>query len=186
MPGDQAAAAIATAVSTTDGAATISVARLRVTRHDGAGDESRGAHVAMRWSFHAENAQEACGARQAFRAYLSERSGEEAALLAAEIIFGELVANVIQHAPGPIEIVVEWSGAEPTLRVRDRGPGFERAVRRTRDPLGECGHGLVLVETLTRGLTIERRPGGGADVSVVLPVQRDSNQPMAMRARRHT
>ncbi len=46
---------------------------------------------------------------------------------AGRIVYTELVANVLQHAPGRIEITLEVDGTTATLVVRDSGPGFVNA-----------------------------------------------------------
>ena len=42
-------------------------------------------------------------------------------------MFGELVGNVVRHAPGSIEIELAWRAGLPYLIVRDRGPSFALA-----------------------------------------------------------
>lgn len=123
------------------------------------------------WSFDAENAQAAQEARGEFIATLRSqaRSGD---LTAAELIFGELIGNVVRHAPGPIEIQLEWSGEHPVLHVTDRGTGFDRTPSLPEDILKESGRGLYIIETLSKSLNIEYVPGYGTHAAVALPVSR--------------
>ncbi len=129
----------------------------------------------MMWAFQADDARLADGVRAAFATYLRARAGDVPELLNAEIAFGELVANVVQHAHGPIAVRVDWSGTNPVLHIFDRGPGFHETPHLPTDALSEHGRGLFLVQTLTEGLTVRRRARGGSHVSVVLPLKRPSD-----------
>jgi anti-sigma regulatory factor (Ser/Thr protein kinase) len=120
------------------------------------------------WSFDAENAEAAHEARAQLAAYLRERAPEHADIAAAELVFGELVGNVVRHAPGPIEVRVEWNASRPVLHVIDRGRGFLRDPSLPADPLSESGRGLYIVSRLTEALRIERIAGYGNHVAAVL------------------
>jgi anti-sigma regulatory factor (Ser/Thr protein kinase) len=120
------------------------------------------------WAFDAENAQAAHEARSQLVAYLRERTSADADVGSAELVFGELVGNVVRHAPGPIEVQVEWIGPQPTLHVIDRGRGFLRDPSLPNDVLSESGRGLYIVSQLTSGLRIERIAGYGNHVAAVL------------------
>ncbi|HET9097501.1 MAG TPA: SpoIIE family protein phosphatase [Candidatus Baltobacteraceae bacterium] len=120
------------------------------------------------WAFDAENAQAAHEARAQLVAYLRERASGQADIGGAELVFGELVGNVVRHAPGPIEVQVEWTGRQPTLHVIDRGRGFLRDPSLPIDVLSESGRGLYIVSQLTQALRIERIAGYGNHVAAVL------------------
>jgi PAS domain S-box-containing protein len=120
------------------------------------------------WSFDAENARAAQEARSQFLTALRERSRPDADFSSAELVFGELIGNVVRHAPGPIDVQLEWPGAEPVLHVIDRGRGFIRDPALPLDPLSESGRGLYIIAELARELRIERIPGYGNHVSVAL------------------
>jgi anti-sigma regulatory factor (Ser/Thr protein kinase) len=88
----------------------------------------------------------------------------------AEIIFGELVANVVRHAPGPIEITAHSDGLGlVTLAVSDTGPAFTVAPALPASLLSESGRGLYVVSKLCAHLSSMRTEIGNK-VSVVLPV----------------
>jgi anti-sigma regulatory factor (Ser/Thr protein kinase) len=122
------------------------------------------------WSFDAENAEAAHEARTELATYLRERAPNNADINAAELVFGELVGNVVRHAPGPIEVQVEWTGPRPVLHVIDRGRGFLRDPSLPADPLSENGRGLYIVSQLTDTLRIERIAGYGNHVAAVLRI----------------
>jgi PAS domain S-box-containing protein len=148
--------------------------------HEGAKDDvailvvgfGRDAH----WSFDAEDAMAGHGARSSFVAYL--RAGaDEGDFAAAELIFGELIGNVVRYAPGPIDIGVEWNGDQPVLHVLDRGPSFDLAAALPLDVMSENGRGLFIVDALGNGLAARPLPGRGNHVRVGLPVRRKPAAP---------
>jgi PAS domain S-box-containing protein len=126
---------------------------------------------AVRWSFDAENAKAAQDARGEFVAYLSEHIDDVIAIQTAELIFGELVGNVVRHAPGAIDIDVEWRNGSPTLHVLDRGAAFTQPAALPLDVLSESGRGLYIVSALSKMLRIEHVPGYGNHVTVELPLR---------------
>jgi anti-sigma regulatory factor (Ser/Thr protein kinase) len=105
------------------------------------------------------------------RTFLAFQADEGSDLDAVETIVGELVANVIQHAPGAIGIHVSWDGARATMVIADRGPGIP-SVRLVPDGLSTTGRGLLMIQALARHLEFESVPGYGARVTVELPVHR--------------
>lgn len=123
------------------------------------------------WAFDAENAQAAHDARSQFVARLSERALPGSDLEAAELIFGELIGNVVRHAPGPIEVQLEWTAEYPVLHVTDQGKGFIRNPVLPADPLSESGRGLYIISLLGRSVEVERVAGYGNHIAVELPVR---------------
>lgn len=111
------------------------------------------------------------------------------AVVAAEPALRQAVWNLLENAAeagGPsaaVALTAERAAGLLTIAVRDRGPGFPREMR---DHLGElyrstkgAGHGvgLFLACNVARRLggRIEAadRPGGGAEVRLVLPLARE-------------
>jgi serine phosphatase RsbU (regulator of sigma subunit)/anti-sigma regulatory factor (Ser/Thr protein kinase) len=126
----------------------------------------------VRWAFQADDASAAHETRTALLTYLRARGSEDSDFDAAELIFGELVGNVVKHAPGPITIELVWDRETPTLRVADRGPGFELRPALPEDLMSEGGRGLFLAATYGTDLRVTRSPEGGSRVSATLPVRR--------------
>jgi anti-sigma regulatory factor (Ser/Thr protein kinase) len=125
------------------------------------------------WYFSAARAAEAEWLRPAFLQYLRARGPEEADYGAAELVFGELVGNVVRHAAGEIAIRVDWrSGEQPILTVCDRGPGFQLRHALPKDLFAESGRGLFLVNVFADDLRVRPNPGGGSCVSVRLRIAR--------------
>ena len=125
----------------------------------------------MRWRFESAEASHAYDARRDLLAYLTSRADGQSDLGAAAMVFGELVGNVVRHAPGPIAIELYWDRGMAVLRVRDSGPGFEwDGLVSLPEPMAESGRGLYIVYTLAQSMKVSRPPGGGTEVTAWLPI----------------
>ena len=125
----------------------------------------------MKWLFEAQDATGAYEARGDLIAYLETRATADSDIDAAALVFGELVGNVVRHAPGPIAIELHWHEGTAVLRVRDQGPGFEwSGCSHLPEPMAESGRGLFIVETIASSLAIRRLPECGTEAIVRLPV----------------
>lgn len=126
---------------------------------------------ALELSFDARDLRMAHEARRVFVAFLRELGDPESDFDGAELVFGELVGNVVRHAPGEIRVVCRWENGFPTLAVHDRGRGvYDGAPNLPRDPLSESGRGLFLVNALTRDFKVQSRADGGMEARAVLNV----------------
>ncbi len=123
------------------------------------------------WSFTAENAQAANDARGDFVRYLRKHVRDQSAIEAAELVFGELIGNVVRHAPGPIDVRLEWSEERPRLHVIDHGEAFGGPAHLPSNPLSEDGRGLFIAEQLSKRLTFEHIPGFGNHVAAELDLE---------------
>ncbi|HZY98154.1 MAG TPA: ATP-binding protein [Candidatus Baltobacteraceae bacterium] len=127
--------------------------------------------ISVRWSFEAADAGRAYGVRRNLLAYLRSRSAQGSDLDAAALIFGELVGNVVRHAPGPISIDIFWESDIAVLRVVDRGPGFDwDGHARLPDRFAESGRGLFIAFSVAHNLKVRRIPGNGTEATAWLPV----------------
>ena len=124
----------------------------------------------MRWSFQSEDAASALRARTDLLAYLASRATSDSDIDSAVLIFGELVGNVVRHAPGPISVEVDWHNGAAVLRVFDCGPGFEFTGTSQPDPFSESGRGLFIVDQIAEQLEIVRLPKG-TQATAYLPVR---------------
>lgn len=138
-----------------------------------AGDSSLRTDWSMHWAFDSRDARVARDVRELFVAYLRAKGSNDADYAAAELVFGELIGNVARHAPGLVEVEVEWRGNAPVLHVLDRGPGYERTEHLPPSE-SESGRGLFLIAKLTREFTVTRLPGYGSHARAVLPIDRSA------------
>jgi anti-sigma regulatory factor (Ser/Thr protein kinase) len=124
----------------------------------------------MGWRFQAADATEAVGVRHEFLAFLRESCTPDSDYDSALVVFGELVANVVRHAPGPIEIAVQCDATGAViLNVCDSGNGFSPVA--SLPPSTQLGgRGLYMVSRLGSRLSATRTNGGN-QVTVTLPVK---------------
>lgn len=121
------------------------------------------------WYFRSDDAGSAEDARSAFTAHLRRRNVDPEIISVAELVFGELVGNVVRHAPGPIDVELSWRGQRPRLIVRDRGPSFEVGdIALPTDDFVDHGRGLYIVSTFASTPIVTARRGGGNEVVVEL------------------
>ena len=125
----------------------------------------------MQWSFEAADAGRAYGVRRDLLDYLESYASQGSDLEAAALIFGELVGNVVRHAPGPIAVDVYWEAGVAVLRVVDRGPGFDwDGDAHLPERYAESGRGLFIAHSVARNLKVRRVPGNGTEATAWLPV----------------
>lgn len=119
-----------------------------------------------------DEAERVLGQRRAFRDCVSSITEPPTDVDAAELIYGELVANTVRHAGGAVEVRLERADSHPpVLVVRDHGPGMRTNRRRAhRDPYAESGRGLGIVELLAQHVAVADAEGGGTVVRATLPV----------------
>lgn len=127
------------------------------------------------WYFETDTARDAVEARRALERYLRDHC-EEADIFPAALVFGELISNVVKHAPGGgVRVWLESEGRRYALCIQDDGRGFpqEPSYELPADPAAESGRGLFLVKRLACHL--EYRRGDGFVVRAILPVTRRSS-----------
>ena len=112
------------------------------------------------WSFHCFDAHQARTARREFMKKLCESAGG-GDYTHAEIVFGELLSNVVRHAPGIVNVWVDCSEDGAVLYFHDHGPGY--TARRSQQG------GLALARALSSELGVNRVAyPGGTQVRAVL------------------
>jgi len=117
--------------------------------------------------------------RRALCEQIRSGSASGANLADAELIVGELVANMERHASGVGSFHLEWRGRCPRLLVLDDGPGFSASPSfEPPDAFAESGRGLDLISSLGLGVRLGNDPAGGAFVLVTLPVDGAAAQPL--------
>lgn len=127
------------------------------------------------WYFETDTARDAVAGRHLLERYLSDHC-EEADLFSASLVFGELMSNVIKHAPGGgVRVWLEPAGERYALCIQDDGGGFSKhpTFELPKDIAAESGRGLYLVKQLA--CHFEYRRNDGFVVRAVLPVTRRVN-----------
>jgi anti-sigma regulatory factor (Ser/Thr protein kinase) len=100
-------------------------------------------------------------------AALQQSGLTDGAVFDAELVLGELLGNVVRHAPPIADVRLDLRGTCPLLSVLDRGPGFPMSPKLP-DYGREEGRGLFLASRLVSKLAVETRPGGGAEIRATL------------------
>ncbi|MGA8839481.1 MAG: SpoIIE family protein phosphatase [Candidatus Aquilonibacter sp.] len=150
--------------------AVLVVVRVAPTTGAITGDEI---NLRQSWSFHSSHAYTAHSARHEVMQVIERLAGANADLFTAELIVGEILANTVEHAPGLVNMEVDWSDASPVVTVVDTGPGLEKFVALLPDDeMTEDGRGLFLVKTLANEVRVESDQGYGTKMTVVLPIAR--------------
>jgi anti-sigma regulatory factor (Ser/Thr protein kinase) len=118
------------------------------------------------WRFLSADARAAALARHEIGELVAQQRPNER--FAAELAFGELIANVVRHAPGPVvaRCRVGPSGVA-TIELDDAGSGFVPASS-SADLFAETGRGLALLRRLSDDVVVGSAPSGGASVCVRL------------------
>jgi PAS domain S-box-containing protein len=130
-----------------------------------------------RWTFDCEDRFAAREIHHAFVAALVGSGANDEQVRDAEVVFAELLGNVVRHARGPCDVVLDASGTLPVLSMLDRGRGFTHAAHLPADAFAESGRGLFIVRALTAEFNATRRPGGGTHARAVLYVDRLASLP---------
>jgi serine phosphatase RsbU (regulator of sigma subunit)/anti-sigma regulatory factor (Ser/Thr protein kinase) len=123
----------------------------------------------VHWSFDARDADAARDVRSEFVGELKRFDLNENGLSGAELVFAELLGNVVRYAPKWVDVTLDCSGASPVLHVLDSGPGFRHLPKLPENALSEHGRGLFIVSRLTEEFHVTRRPHGGSHARAVLP-----------------
>jgi anti-sigma regulatory factor (Ser/Thr protein kinase) len=122
-----------------------------------------------RWSFNSGDAETATSVRREFAAILRAAGASDADTGDAELVFGELLGNVVRHTGGgDVEIALDLTDGAPVLHVLDRGPGFTFYARLPNDSMSESGRGLFIATSFSRDVSVTRRMNGGSHARVVL------------------
>jgi anti-sigma regulatory factor (Ser/Thr protein kinase) len=145
-------------------------ATVSVTRPAGLGERD------ARWAFAVRDQDAAAAVRHDIVAALRERGAIEADTALTELVFSELLGNVVRHCSDEVDFALDVSGDAPILHALDRGPGFTYNALLPNDIMSVSGRGLFIVRSLIRELTITRRIDGGSHARAVLPFRIRSQQ----------
>jgi signal transduction histidine kinase/serine phosphatase RsbU (regulator of sigma subunit) len=159
------------------GAAAPDDVALIVAQFSPASDQSpeRGPDARIRnWRCDARRPDAIHSCRREVMEYIRSLSSDERSLFEAEVVVGELLANTIEHAPGMVDVRLDWTGEKPVLSVGDRGPGMSGVpARLPPDTFSESGRGFFLIKTFAADVSVSGSGNDGTEVRAVLPVRRD-------------
>jgi len=122
-----------------------------------------------RWTFEVQDWSAATETRRSIVRVLHEYGATETDTGISELVFSELLGNVVRHGGDDVEFALDMSGDSPVLHALDRGPGFTYSARLPMDILSQTGRGLFIVKSLTHDLNVTRRNDGGSHARAVLP-----------------
>ena len=132
------------------------------------------------WRFHSSDAYAAHISRAELMKYITSLAEEASDLFTTELILGEILANTVEHAPGLVEIHIDWHAEKPVVRVLDTGPGLRTLqAELPEDVLDEGGRGIFLIKALAEKVTVRQARGFGTELHAVLPLSRRSQDPAA-------
>ena len=113
------------------------------------------------WGLCLNDASAGVQARSYFVEFLRSLGTSAPRLAAAELIFGELLGNVVRHAPGPVEISIDLEDESLVLHVTDSGPPLVvTEYRLPEEILSERGRGLFIVAQLATDVCVDVKAGG--------------------------
>jgi anti-sigma regulatory factor (Ser/Thr protein kinase) len=123
-----------------------------------------------RWHLDVRDAAAATALRLKLTASLAHEDFSPEDIANAELVFGELIGNVVRHTRGSwlVDIVIDHSGPRTVLHVLDSGAGFRYVSRLVPDPYCESGRGLFLIAAMTADFEVDQRPDGGSHARAVL------------------
>ena len=130
----------------------------------------KGKEGSAAWTFSSERAENALDFRNDFVVALQRHVTRPVEEFVAKLIYTELVSNVVRHAPGPIQIILQRHGPDHWLHVFDRGLPFEWRPALPDDPNDEGGRGLFLISQYAQEVVVERPSAGGNVVRIRLNV----------------
>ncbi|MFD9336821.1 ATP-binding protein [Streptomyces sp. NPDC060028] len=106
----------------------------------------------------------------------------EAAMVAEDVLLlvSEVVANACLHAGGPGSLLLLSTGSGLRIEVTDGSPSLPE-LRRRADPTRPGGHGLLIVDRLTRNWGADPVLGGGKCVWLDVDAPAEVSRPEAGR-----
>jgi PAS domain-containing protein/anti-sigma regulatory factor (Ser/Thr protein kinase) len=123
------------------------------------------------WTFDSDDAETGTRVRRELASILRAAGASASEAADAELVFGELLGNVVRHTAGDAEAALDMTDADPVLHVLDRGTGFTYYARLPTDNMSESGRGLYIAAMLARDVSVVPRPEGGSHARAVLAVR---------------
>lgn len=130
--------------------------------------------VTRPWYFETDCPRDALAGRSLLERYLFDHTREGSDLFPASLVYGELVSNVIKHAPaGGVRVWLEPHHGKFALCISDAGGGFNaRDLSSAPSDEAESGRGLFIVRNVCDEVSYHRVERDGFVVRAVLPLHR--------------
>jgi signal transduction histidine kinase len=129
----------------------------------------------VEWSFDTSDKRAAQATRRDFVKHVSYIYGADIDPMAAELVLGELIGNVVRYAPGHTRVQADFDERGVTIAVHDSGKGFSPHVPASAGGLlSESGRGLAIVSRIAKTTEINCRNDDGCCVRARLDVRRAS------------
>lgn len=128
----------------------------------------RGASTHRRWRLDPQWSDAAQRARGEIEDELRAAGFAEIDMFRFDMIYAELLANLLRYAPGTADLVLERRGETVVLHATDKGPGYQINPVLPNDLFSERGRGLFIIAQLANDFRVERRAGGGSHARIVL------------------
>jgi PAS domain S-box-containing protein len=139
------------------------------TAHDDVAILTVSVGSAPAWTLYVDDARAAVDARSLFVEFLKRNTNGSDFVESAELVFGELLGNVVRHAPGPVEIAADLGADSLVLHVTDSGRPLSVSDRHLPDDLlSERGRGLFIVSQLAADLRADHVPNCGKHISATI------------------
>jgi serine phosphatase RsbU (regulator of sigma subunit)/anti-sigma regulatory factor (Ser/Thr protein kinase)/CHASE3 domain sensor protein len=135
------------------------------------GARERPSAVGDAWNFDARREDAARRVKSEFMSRLALLGPRAPDPAVAQIIFGELLSNAVQHAPGPVRLELAVRDGRVVLAIEDQNPAFPQNGSLHPQPPqwdAERGRGLFLISTLCPEIRIVPTREGKV-TTVVLP-----------------
>ena len=110
--------------------------------------------------------------RRELMTLLHEQGSADSDFDSAELIYGELIGNLIRHARGKVTVGLDWSDEFPMLSVADEQRYVAPIISLPSDPLAESGRGLYIVKSLAKDFALIDGGSSGSAARAILPVKR--------------
>lgn len=126
------------------------------------------------WYFETDCARDALAGRHLLERYLSDHTADGSDIFPASLVYGELVSNVVKHAPaGGVRVWLEPHRDKFALCINDAGKGFtQREMAASPDDHAESGRGLFIVQQVCEEVSYGNVEHDGFLVRAVLPLDR--------------
>lgn len=129
------------------------------------------------WRFHSSDSYTVHASRREIITYVRQMAADPEEVFTGELVLGEILANTVEHAPGIVEVHIDWTSETPVVTVRDTGPGLDGLTGELPDAMEEGGRGIFLIKSFAKDASARPQHGRGTEVRAVLQIRRKMHAP---------